>query len=96
MTRSISLLSVALALSLGTAAAQAQDTADKAAAPAAKAAAAAKAATKAAPVTAAKDAMGRSAPAQSNAGKALTPVGVHPQSSPKDGYSGCQSKDSDA
>jgi hypothetical protein len=96
MTRSISLLSVALALSLGTAAAQAQDTANKAAAPAAKAAAAAKAASKAAPVTVAKDPMGRSAPSQSNASKSLAPVGTYPQSSPKDGSSGCHSKDSDA
>ena len=96
MTRSISFLAVALALSLGATAAQAQDTANKAAAPAGKAATAAKAAAKTTPLTATKDAVGRSAPVQSNASKALTPVGVHPQSSPKDGYSGCHSKESDA
>lgn len=96
MTRSISFLAVSLALSLGATAAQAQDTANKATAPAAKSAAAAKAAAKTAPVAAAKDAVGRSAPSQSNASKALLPVGMPPQSSPKDGYSGCRSKDSDA
>ena len=96
MTRSISLLAVALALSLGATAAQAQDTANKAAAPAAKSAATAKAAAKAAPVTAAKDALGRSAPSQSKASQVLVPVGAHPQSAPKDGYSGCHSKESDA
>ena len=97
MTRSISLFCTALALLLSAAtAAQAQDTANKAAAPAAKSAAAARAATKAAAVTAVKDAVGRNAPAQSSSTKALTPVGAYPQSAPKEGYSGCHSKESDA
>lgn len=90
MTRSISFLAVALAFSLGATAAQAQDSANKAATPAAKAAATAKAAAKTTPVTAAKEAQ------RGSASKVLAPVSVHPQSSPKDGYSGCHAKDSDA
>ena len=96
MTRSTSLLCLALALG-ASAAVQGQALPDKALADAKKSAAAVKAAPKAAPAATAKDVLRGAVPAVGGATKAAAPEPMRSISPAKDGDSGCHhSKDSDA